>query len=117
MLGVEAAELLEALTSSPVVTRGETIARNNTVGEAVATRDALAKGLYSRIFDWIVNRADKILLSYHPSNLEDDTLAVGLLDIFGFENFPRNSFEQLCINVANEQMQFFFNQHIFTWEQ
>ncbi|XP_071445450.1 myosin-IIIb-like [Hetaerina americana] len=117
LLGVEAAELLEALTSCPVVTRGETIARNNTVGEAVATRDALAKGLYGRLFDWIVNRADRILLASNAASTDDELLAVGLLDIFGFENFPRNSFEQLCINIANEQMQFFFNQHIFTWEQ
>lgn len=114
LLGVEASELLEALTSNSVVTRGETITRNNTVAEAVAARDAMAKGLYGRLFDWMVNQIN-MLLVFNRGNSEH--LAVGLLDIFGFENFPRNSFEQLCINIANEQIQYYFNQHIFTWEQ
>ena len=48
---------------------------------------------------------------------ESDLLTVGLLDIFGFENFKSNSLEQLLINIANEQIQFYFNQHIFRWEQ
>lgn len=114
LLGVEASELLDALTSNSVVTRGETITRNNTVLEAAAARDAMSKGLYGRLFDWMVNQIN-MLLVFNRANT--DHLAVGLLDIFGFENFPRNSFEQLCINIANEQIQYYFNQHIFTWEQ
>lgn len=114
LLGVDSSDLLEALTSNSVVTRGETITRNNTVLEAAAVRDAMAKGLYGRLFDWMVNQIN-MLLVFHRANVEH--LAIGLLDIFGFENFPRNSFEQLCINIANEQIQYYFNQHIFTWEQ
>ncbi|XP_078034391.1 myosin-IIIb isoform X2 [Augochlora pura] len=115
LLGVEENDLLEALTSNSVMTRGETITRNNTVAEACAARDAMAKGLYGRLFDWMVNQINCLLSFNHAPNYEP--LAIGLLDIFGFENFPRNSFEQLCINIANEQIQYYFNQHIFTWEQ
>ncbi|CAL7948662.1 unnamed protein product [Xylocopa violacea] len=115
LLGVEENDLLEALTSNSVMTRGETITRNNTVTEACAARDAMAKGLYGRLFDWMVNQINCLLCFNRSPNYEP--LAIGLLDIFGFENFPRNSFEQLCINIANEQIQYYFNQHIFTWEQ
>ncbi|KAK7063234.1 Myosin-IIIa, partial [Halocaridina rubra] len=115
LLGIDPADLTEALTSNSVVTKGEIITRNNTVEEANSTRDAMAKAMYGRLFDWIVNNINR-LLSFCRM-VYGENLAVGLLDIFGFENFEKNSFEQLCINIANEQIQYFFNQHIFTWEQ
>ncbi|KAJ1530956.1 hypothetical protein ONE63_005792 [Megalurothrips usitatus] len=114
LLGVDAAELVTALTSTSVVTRGETITRCNSKQEASAARHALAKGLYGRLFDWMVNQINTLLAF---TKAGEEPLSIGLLDIFGFENFPRNSFEQLCINIANEQIQYYFNQHIFTWEQ
>lgn len=61
LLGVEPSDMLEALTSNSVVTRGETITKNNTVSEACAARDAMAKGLYGRLFDWMVNQINCLL--------------------------------------------------------
>ncbi|XP_048030659.1 LOW QUALITY PROTEIN: myosin-IIIa [Megalobrama amblycephala] len=117
LLCIRADELQEALTSHCVVTRGETIVRSNTVEKATEVRDAMGKALYGRLFSWIVNRINSLLKPDNQSGEEGKGLNIGILDIFGFENFKRNSFEQLCINIANEQIQFYFNQHIFAWEQ
>ncbi|XP_061661821.1 myosin-IIIa [Syngnathoides biaculeatus] len=114
LLRIRSDELREALTSHCVVARGETIVRPNTVDKAAEVRDATGKALYGRLFSWIVNRINALL---RPDGEDDKGLNIGILDIFGFENFKRNSFEQLCINIANEQIQFYFNQHIFAWEQ
>uniref|UniRef100_A0A6Q2X4L9 Myosin IIIB n=1 Tax=Esox lucius TaxID=8010 RepID=A0A6Q2X4L9_ESOLU len=111
-------ELQEALTSHCVVTRGETIIRTNTVDKATDVRDAMSKALYGRLFSWIVNRINALLQpDLNIWLVYKSGMNVGILDIFGFENFKRNSFEQLCINIANEQIQFYFNQHIFALEQ
>ncbi|XP_038654074.1 myosin-IIIa isoform X4 [Scyliorhinus canicula] len=121
LLSIQTDELQEALTSHCVVTRGETIVRPNTVEKATDVRDATAKALYGRLFSWIVNRVNTLLkpetFLSDAADGEDKGIDIGILDIFGFENFKRNSFEQLCINIANEQIQFYFNQHIFAWEQ
>ncbi|KAJ7423837.1 Myosin-IIIa [Willisornis vidua] len=117
LLCIQADELQEALTSHCVVTRGETIIRPNTVEKATDVRDAMAKALYGRLFSWIVNRINTLLKPDKHLSENDDGLNIGILDIFGFENFKKNSFEQLCINIANEQIQFYFNQHVFAWEQ
>ncbi|KAM6953389.1 myosin-IIIa [Aplochiton taeniatus] len=117
LLCIRPDELQEALTSHCVVARGETIIRSNTVEKATEVRDAMGKALYGRLFSWIVNRINSLLRPASQLGEDDKALNIGILDIFGFENFKKNSFEQLCINIANEQIQFYFNQHIFAWEQ
>lgn len=115
LLGLDIRDLQECLTSTGMVAKGEVIVRSNTVQESMDARDAMSKALYGRLFSWIVNRISALLKPTHTSK-EDERVAIGLLDIFGFENFKSNSFEQLCINIANEQIQYYFNQHIFAWE-
>ncbi|KAL2080962.1 hypothetical protein ACEWY4_022815 [Coilia grayii] len=117
LLSIGSDELQEALTSHCVVTRGETIIRTNTVDKAIDVRDAMSKALYGRLFSWIVNRINALLQPDSNICAAENGMNVGILDIFGFENFKKNSFEQLCINIANEQIQFYFNQHIFALEQ
>nr|KAG5713513.1 hypothetical protein BaRGS_025061 [Batillaria attramentaria] len=116
LLGLDITDLLECLTSTGMVAKGEVIVRANSVQEAVNARDAMSKALYGRLFSWIVNHISALLKPSHAGGKGDDMLVTGLLDIFGFENFKSNSFEQLCINIANEQIQYYFNQHIFAWE-
>lgn len=84
-----------------------------TVEQAVETQEGLAKTAYSRVFDWVVSRLNQVVDS--PAG-ESTRNTIGVLDIFGFEIFEENSFEQLCINLANEKLQGHFNNHIFKLE-
>nr|XP_006818306.1 PREDICTED: myosin-IIIa-like [Saccoglossus kowalevskii] len=99
-----------------VFLEGEEITVLKNVEQANDGRDALVKALYGRLFSWIVNQIND-MLAPREGYRGETRCNIGILDIFGFENFKHNSFEQLCINVTNEQLQYYFNQSIFAWEQ
>ncbi|XP_067665748.1 unconventional myosin-IXb-like isoform X12 [Haliotis asinina] len=116
LLKVKEKTVLEALTTKKTVAGDETVVINYKMEDAIATRDAMAKCLYGSLFDWIVLKVNQALLA-KKHNSEHQGNSIGVLDIFGFEDFGKNSFEQFCINFANEHLQYYFNQHIFKFEQ
>ncbi|GER24987.1 myosin XI [Striga asiatica] len=118
----DAKSLEDSLCKRVIVTRDETITKELDPTAAVASRDALAKIVYSRLFDWLVDRINSSI-GQDPNS----KCLIGVLDIYGFESFKTNSFEQFCINLTNEKLQQHFNQlfdtklviwqHVFKMEQ
>ncbi|KAL1545296.1 myosin-6-like [Salvia divinorum] len=104
--------LEDSLCKRVMVTRDETITKSLNATDAAVSRDALAKIVYSRLFDWLVDKINNSIGQDSTSKL-----LIGLLDIYGFESFNTNSFEQFCINLTNEKLQQHFNQHVFKMEQ
>ncbi|CAA7394841.1 unnamed protein product [Spirodela intermedia] len=105
-------QLQDSLCERVIVTPDGNITKPLDPESAALSRDALAKTVYSRLFNWIVDKIN--------SSIGQDPNAVsiiGVLDIYGFESFKINSFEQLCINLTNEKLQQHFNQHVFKMEQ
>ncbi|XP_037305515.2 unconventional myosin-IXAa isoform X6 [Pungitius pungitius] len=117
LLEVKEEMLFEALTTRKTVTVGERLIVPYKLSEAGTVRDSMAKSLYSALFDWIVFRINHALLNIRDLEETTKILSIGVLDIFGFEDYENNSFEQFCINFANERLQHYFNQHIFKLEQ
>ncbi|KAK6628369.1 hypothetical protein RUM43_002181 [Polyplax serrata] len=116
LLGVDKGELRQALVSKVMMTnrggmKGTVIMVPLKVYEANSARDALAKALYSNLFDHIVRSINKSI------PFQASSYYIGVLDIAGFEYFTVNSFEQFCINYCNEKLQQFFNQRILKDEQ
>ncbi|KAL6096373.1 myo5b [Pungitius sinensis] len=112
LLGVELKQMEHWLCHRKLVTATETYVKNMSTKQAENARDALAKHIYARMFDWIVEHINKAL---HTSSKQHSF--IGVLDIYGFETFEVNSFEQFCINYANEKLQQQFNSHVFKLEQ
>nr|XP_042120290.1 unconventional myosin-Vb isoform X3 [Peromyscus maniculatus bairdii] len=112
LLGVEHSQMEHWLCHRKLVTTSETYVKTMSLQQVVNARDALAKHIYAQLFSWIVEHINKAL----HSSLKQHTF-IGVLDIYGFETFEINSFEQFCINYANEKLQQQFNSHVFKLEQ
>ncbi|KAL4388021.1 hypothetical protein GQ457_09G005520 [Hibiscus cannabinus] len=112
LLRCDAQSLEDALIKRVMVTPEEVITRCLDPENAVSSRDALAKTIYSRLFDWLVDTIN-VSIGQDPNSKS----IIGVLDIYGFESFKCNSFEQFCINFTNEKLQQHFNQHVFKMEQ
>lgn len=112
LLGVPAEGLEKILTTRTRQTVDGPIISPINLENAVDTRNSFAKTLYSRTFDWLVSCVNKSI--GQDQNLHS---LIGVLDIYGFEEFAKNDFEQFCINLANEKLQQHFNQHVFKMEQ
>ena len=111
LLGFDAEAFHFALTMKRVqMGRGSVVSIKLTPEQALDSKDTLAKALYSNMFDWIIYSVNQTLKTSEAPH------SVGILDIFGFEVFEVNSFEQLCINYANEKLQLHFNEVIFNEE-
>ncbi|NXY81164.1 MYO5C protein, partial [Alcedo cyanopectus] len=112
LLDLKCDKVAQWLCHRKIVTTSETLIKPMTRAQAFNARDALAKKIYSHLFDFIVERINQAL--QFPGKQHT---FIGVLDIYGFETFDVNSFEQFCINYANEKLQQQFNLHVFKLEQ
>ncbi|KAJ6774895.1 P-LOOP NUCLEOSIDE TRIPHOSPHATE HYDROLASE SUPERFAMILY PROTEIN [Salix purpurea] len=113
LIGCNVGELKLALSTRKMRVGNDTIVQKLSLSQAIDTRDALAKSIYSCLFDWLVEQVNKSL----AVGKRITGRSISILDIYGFESFERNSFEQFCINYANERLQQHFNRHLFKLEQ
>ncbi|KDO34447.1 hypothetical protein SPRG_01581 [Saprolegnia parasitica CBS 223.65] len=112
LLHVPPMDMQKALTKRSIRTNGEVFVMGMSVGQAKTARNALAMEAYKSLFAWLVARVNQSIAGTTAA-----THLIGLLDIFGFEIMAINSFEQLCINYANESLQQQFNTYVFKTEQ
>lgn len=115
LLGIDASGFSKWITKKQITTRSEKIVSNLSFNQALVARDSVAKFIFSALFDWLVENINTVLCN--PQVSDQISSFIGVLDIYGFEHFEKNSFEQFCINYANEKLQQEFNQHVFKLEQ
>ena len=112
LLGVPADRLAAAVCTRSLRVSGSKLECGRNTSQARASCEALTKQLYSMLFEWVIQHVNSCIAPSSEEDTEDDR-TIALLDLFGFENFEHNSFEQLCINYANESLQSQFNADVF----
>ena len=123
LLGVEIASINKVLLYklSKIANRNSTYLVPRSIGQIESTRATLIRTIYKRLFEKIVERINGLVREGTANgggvSLNNDDLHIGILDIFGFENLEKNSFEQLCINLTNEKLQQFFIRKVLESEQ
>ncbi|KAG5414126.1 hypothetical protein IGI04_001693 [Brassica rapa subsp. trilocularis] len=113
LMGCDSKELMVVLSTCKLQAGRDCIAKRLTLPQATDMRDSLAKIIYASLFNWLV---EQINTSLEVGKLRTGR-SISILDIYGFESFKNNSFEQFCINYANERLQQHFNRHLFKLEQ
>ncbi|ORY26880.1 P-loop containing nucleoside triphosphate hydrolase protein [Naematelia encephala] len=117
LLGLPATDFKKWTIKKQLTTRNEKIVTSLGSAQASVVRDSVAKFVYSCLFDWLVSVVNDSLGGEGGVGAAKATKFIGVLDIYGFEHFQKNSFEQFCINWANEKLQQEFNAHVFKLEQ
>ncbi|KAI7812507.1 unconventional myosin-Ic isoform X2 [Triplophysa rosa] len=118
LLGVDGSVLKEALTHKKIVAKGEEMISPLSLEQALSARDSLAKAIYGGAFAWLVQKLNQSLAFKDEVHYSSKCSSViGLLDIYGFEVFQHNSFEQFCINYCNEKLQQLFIELTLKGEQ
>lgn len=113
LIGCDVGELKLTLSTRKMRVGNDNIVQKLTLSQAIDTRDALAKSIYACLFEWLAEQINKSL----AVGKRRTGRSISILDIYGFESFETNSFEQFCINYANERLQQHFNRHLFKLEQ
>ncbi|CAE6470732.1 unnamed protein product [Rhizoctonia solani] len=116
-LGINPVEFKKWTIKKQITTRNEKIISSLNAAQATVVRDSVSKFVYACMFEWLVAIVNESLSGENGEGALKAEKFIGVLDIYGFEHFKKNSFEQFCINYANEKLQQEFNAHVFKLEQ